>query len=126
VNIMQKIKPNFKEKDILTCSRVGIVILGLIALGVALVLKGIINSLMFAYAVYTAGLIPVVIAGFYKEKLKVTSWGAIVAVAGGGGTALIAKINNIKYLDLGALGISLVLLFTVSVIQNYACRRKAV
>ncbi len=126
VNIMQKIKPNFKEKDILTCSRVGIVILGLIALGSALVLKGIINSLMFAYAVYTAGLIPVVIAGFYKEKLKVTSWGAIVAVAGGGGTALIAKINNIKYLDLGALGISLVLLFTVSVIQNYACRRKAV
>jgi len=124
VNIVQKIKPGLKEKDILVISRSGIVVLGLIALAVALLLKGIINSLMFAYTVYTAGIIPVVIAGFYKEKLKITSWGAIIAVIGGGGTALVAKLNNIKYLDLYALGISVVLLFAVSMIQNYAKRRK--
>ena len=75
--------------------------------------------MMFAYTIFTAGLAPIVIAGFYKDKLKVTATGALAAIIGGGVTGLISKINNIKYLDLGALGISVVLLFTVSGIDRY-------
>jgi len=69
---------------------------------------------MFAYTIYTAGMIPIVIAGFYKDTLKVTSTGALAAIIGGGVAGLISKINNIKYLDLGALLIGVVLLFVVS------------
>ena len=82
------------------------------------------NSMMFAYTIFTAGLAPIVIAGFYKDKLKVTATGALAAIIGGGATGLISKINNIKYLDLGALGISVVLLFAVSWIDRYTRKQR--
>ncbi len=59
-----------------------------------------------------------VLAGFYKDKLKVTSLGALVALIGGGSVGLISKIFNIKNLDLGALILSGLLLLVVSVIHN--------
>ena len=119
VDVIHKIKPSITEDKLLIISKWGIIVLGLIALVVALLLKGIINSMMFAYTIFTAGLAPIVIAGFYKDKLKVTATGALAAIIGGGATGLISKINNIKYLDLGALGISVVLLFTVSWLDRY-------
>jgi len=126
-NFIGKIKPDLTEKQVLLISRTGVVVLGVLSLGLALFLKGIISSLMFAYTVFTAGVIPLVIAAFYKEKLKVTSLGALCAVIGGGGTALFAKLNAVKYLDLGALGISVALLLGVSLVQNYlSSRRKTV
>jgi Na+/proline symporter len=113
-------------------SKWGIVVLGLVALVVALLLKGIINSLMFAYTIYTAGLIPIVIAGFYKEKLRVTSLGALIAVVCGGMTGLIIKIytSGVKDADTAALLnlvpllISIVLLFAVSWIETYFRNKK--
>lgn len=118
VDVIHKFKPKLTEENLIIISRWGIVILGLVALSVALLLKGVISSLMFAYTVYTAGLIPVVIAGFYREKLKVTTTGALVAIIGGGATGLVSQINGIKYLDMGALGVSIVLLFAVSWIEQ--------
>jgi len=44
--------------------------LGLAALAVALSINNIINSLLLAYTIYTAGLVPVVIAGFWKSNSK--------------------------------------------------------
>ena len=114
MDVIHKFKPSISEHRLLVISKWGIVILGLVALTVALLLKGIITSLMFAYTIYTAGMIPIVIAGFYKDTLKVTSTGALAAIIGGGVAGLISKINNIKYLDLGALLIGVVLLFVVS------------
>lgn len=114
VDVIQKFKPSLSETSVLRISKLGIVILGLIALAVALMLKGIINSLMFAYTIFTAGLIPVVIVGFYNDKIKATSTGALAAIIGGGGLGLASKIWSIKYLDLGALLASLVLLLFVS------------
>ena len=124
VDVIHKIKPSITEDKLLIISKWGIIVLGLIALAVALLLKGIINSMMFAYTIFTAGLAPVVIAGFYKDKLKVTATGALAAIIGGGATGLISKINNIKYLDLGALGISVVLLFAVSWIDRYTRKQR--
>jgi len=123
-NFIGKIKSDLNEKQVLLISRAGVVVLGVLSLGLALFLKGIISSLMFAYTVFTAGVIPLVIAAFYKEKLKVTSLGALCAVIGGGGTALYAKLNAVKYLDLGALGISVALLLVVSLVQNYLSARR--
>ncbi len=58
------------------------------------------------------------IAGFYKNRLRVTSLGAMTALIGGGSTGLVSKLVDIKYLDLGALFISGLLVFVVSFIDS--------
>jgi len=118
VDIIKPFKPSLSQGKTLTLSRWGTVVLGASSLILALVLKGVINALLFAYTVYTCGLILPVIAGFYKGRLKVTSLGALVAVVGGGSAALISKVFGIKYLDVGGLLISALLLFVVSLIDN--------
>jgi SSS family solute:Na+ symporter len=118
VDIVGRFKPTLSQGKLLALSRWGIVFLGICSLLVALALKGVISSLLFAYTVYTAGVILPVLAGFYKDKLKVTSLGALAAIIGGGGMALVSKIFEIKYLDLGGLLASGVLLFLVSFIEN--------
>jgi SSS family solute:Na+ symporter len=131
-DVIHKFKPSITEDKLLVISKWGIVVLGLVALSVALLLKGIINSLMFAYTIYTAGLIPIVIAGFYKEKLRVTSLGALVAIVVGGTTGLIIKIytSGVKDADTAALlnlvplFVSIVLLFAVSWVERYFRKQK--
>ncbi|MGD9117381.1 MAG: sodium:solute symporter family protein [Dehalococcoidia bacterium] len=118
VDVVGRFKPSFSQEKLLSLSKWGIVLLGICSLLLALVLKGVISSLLFAYTVYTAGVILPVLAGFYRDKLKVTSLGALAAIIGGGGLALVSKIWGIKYLDLGGLLASGVLLFLVSFIDN--------
>jgi SSS family solute:Na+ symporter len=118
VDIMGRLKPSLSQDRLLTLSRWGIVGLGLASLLLALYLADIVTAILFAYAVYTAGLVLPVLAGFYKDKLKVTSLGALAAIIGGGGMALVSKLFEIKYLDLGGLLASGVLLFLVSFIDN--------
>jgi len=122
VDIVGWFKPSLSRGRIVSLSRWGIVILGIGSLILALVLKGVISALLFAYTVYTAGVILPVIAGFYKNRLRVTSLGAMAALIGGGSVGLISKLFDIKYLDLGALLVSGLLLFVVSFIDNQ--RRK--
>jgi len=118
VDIIKPLRPSLNEARILSLSRWGIVVLGLLSLVVAWRLGNIISALFFAYTVYTAGVILPVLAGFYKNKLKVTPAGALAAIVGGGSVALVSKILDIKYLDLGALLISALLLFVVSFISS--------
>ena len=122
VDIIGRFRPALSQREILTLSRWMIVVLGLGSLALALTLKGVINALLFAYTIYTAGLILPVIAGFYKNRLRVTAAGALAAIIGGGLAALISKLFDIKYLDLGSLVISVLLLFLVSFIDS---KRKA-
>lgn len=124
VDIVGRFKPSLSQKGVLSLSRWGIVVLGISSLVLALTLKGIINALLFAYAIYTCGLILPVIAGFYKDKLKVTPVGALAAIIGGGSAALAGKIFDIKYLDLGGLLVSGLLLFVVSFIDNKVKSKK--
>jgi SSS family solute:Na+ symporter len=118
VDVVGRFKPSLSQEKLLSLSKWGIVLLGICSLLLALVLKGVISSLLFAYTVYTAGVILPVLAGFYRDKLKVTSLGALAAIIGGGGLALVSKIWGIKYLDLGGLLASGMLLFLVSFIDN--------
>ena len=118
VDIVKRFKPSLSQSRVVTISRWGILVLGLGSLALAWRLGGVINSLLFAYTVYTGGLILPVIAGFYKNRLRVTPLGALVAVAGGGAAALVSKLFDIKYLDLGSLLISVLLLFVVSFVDN--------
>ncbi len=118
VDILKRFKPSLSEGETLYLSRWGIVGLGTASLILALTIKGVISALLFAYTIYTCGLILPVIAGFHKNKLKVTSLGALVAIIGGGSAALVSKLLDIKYLDLGGLLISVSLLFIVSFVDN--------
>jgi len=118
MDIVGKIKPSLSPGKKLIISRWGIVVLGIASLILALYLGDIITAILFAFTVYAAGLIIPVLAGFYRDRLKVTPMGALVAIVGGGSVAVISKLMGIKYLDLGALGISLVLLFAVSFIEK--------
>jgi len=118
VDIVKRFRPSLDQGRVLALSRWGILILGLVSLLLAWRLGGVIRALLFAYTIYTAGLILPVIAGFYRDRLKVTSVGALVAIGGGGATALVSKMLDIKYLDLGSLLVSVVLLFGVSLIEG--------
>jgi len=118
VDIIKPLKPKLDQGKILRLSRWVIAGLGVSSLILALALKGVISALLFAYTVYTCGLILPVIAGFYKKRLKVTPLGALVATIGGGSAALVSKLLAIKYLDLGGLLIAALLLFLVSLVEN--------
>jgi SSS family solute:Na+ symporter len=124
VDVIGYFCPPTEQKNILPRSRLIIASLGLCALVVALALKGIITSMLFAYTVYTAGVILPVIAGFCKNRLKITSSGALAALVGGGAAGIASKLMGVKYLDLVAMAISLVLLFLVSYIDRIRHRKK--
>lgn len=113
-DIAKKIFPSLTEKQTVLIARVAIIVVGVISLLLALMLDSVISSLMFAYVVYTGGVVVPVLAGFFRGKLKLTPLGAIAAVGGGGTAAVISKLFGVKYLDLGALAISALLLAVVS------------
>ncbi len=120
VDIVGQLKPSLSQKKMLALSRWGIVVLGVASLILAWRLQDIVDAILFAYTVYTGGLIMPILAGFYKDRLKVTPLGALVAIIGGGAAALISKLFGIKYLDLASLLVSLLLLFIVSLIDSRA------
>ena len=118
-DIFKKIHPSFDEGKTVLLTRLSTLVLGLIALGLAIALKGVISSLLFAYTIFTCGLVVPVIVGFYKAKLKVTSQGALAALIGGGVVGLMGKIPGLDIplkQDLGLIGfvLSALLLFVVS------------
>jgi SSS family solute:Na+ symporter len=123
MDIIGQLKPSLDRGKLLVISRWCIVGLGAASLLLAMYLGDIVNTILFAYTVYTGGLIMPILAGFYRDRLKVTPAGAMAAVIGGGGTALIAKLFSLKYLDLASLLISLALLFTVSFIDRRLIKR---
>jgi SSS family solute:Na+ symporter len=118
-DIIKRFLPSLSEKKTILLTRLNIIILGLLALGLAMILKGVISSLLFAYTIFTCGMVVPVIAGFYKEKLRVTPQGALAALIGGGVIGLMGKIPGLDIPlkgDLGLIGfaVSAVLLFGVS------------
>jgi len=118
-DIVKRVHPALDEKKTILLTRLSLVGLGLVALGLALALEEVISSLLFAYTIFTCGLVVPVIAGFYKGKLKVTPRGALAALIGGGIIGLLGQIPGLDIPlngDLGLIGfaVSAVLLFGVS------------
>jgi len=118
-DIIKRVYPVLDERKTLMLTRLSLIGLGFVALGLALTLKTVYESLLFAYTVFTCGLVVPVIAGFYKDKLRVTPLGALAALIGGGVIGLLGKIPGLDIPlkgDLGLIGfaVSAVLLFGVS------------
>jgi SSS family solute:Na+ symporter len=125
VDVGGRVFPNLDERKKLLITKIGVVVIGVLALLIAMQMKGIINTLLYSYTIFTSGIVIPVVAGFYKDKLRVNSWGAMAAIVGGGGTALGIKLaGNIKladgtliknaHLDLLGFGVCAILLFSVS------------
>jgi SSS family solute:Na+ symporter len=139
VDVIGKFRPTSSDTDVLPRSRWIILILGICSLIVALLLKGIISSLLFAYTVYTCGVTLPVIFGFFRDKLRITGNGALAALIGGGGMGLFSKLApyiddwlnldgtlaSVKYLELWALLASAALLFLVSYIDRQIKNKSA-
>jgi SSS family solute:Na+ symporter len=113
-DIVHRLSPGLSEKKMLGISRIGVVVIGILALILALRLGGVISSLLLAYTIFTSGVVIPVIAGFYRDKLKINSVGALAAIIGGGGTALAVKLIGASQFNLLGFGVCLVLLFGVS------------
>jgi len=135
VDVYKRVFPKMSERKTLMVSKIVVLIIGGLALLVALELKGIINSLLLAYTVFTSGVVLPVLAGFYKDKLRVNSIGAVVAIIGGGGTALAIKQlkithitlfgTSIGHMELLGFVVCLVLLFGVSWITRAVSRQQS-
>ena len=122
-DIIKRVHPALDERRTILLTRLSLIGLGLVALGLALTLKTVYESLLFAYTVFTCGLVVPVIAGFYKDKLKVTPRGALAALIGGGIIGLLGKTPGLEIPlkgDLGLIGfaVSAVLLFGVSFLNS--------
>jgi len=110
----------FKKKNV-NISRFGILVIGIVALLLALYVtnlekiigfSGILKTLQIAYTIFTAGLILPILFGFYKEKTKVTSKGAFFSLLLGGSISLIwlnfASQPYSEYAVLVGLGVSII------------------
>ena len=118
VDIYKRVFPKMGERKTLLVAKLAVIVTGGITLAIALRLNGIISSLLLAYTVFTSGVVLPVVAGFFKDKLRVNSIGAVTAVIGGGGTALGIKqlmhTGQFDPINLVGFGVCAVLLFGVS------------
>jgi len=122
-DVWGQVFPGTGEAKRLAVSRVGIVVIGTAALMVAVeTSRGVVDNLLLAYTVFTSGVVIPVLAGFYKDRLRVNSWGAMAAILGGGATGLVVELKHIDNLDLLGLGVCVVLLFTVSWVTRALAR----
>jgi len=118
LDIIKQFNPGLSEKQSMSYSRISMIVLGLGALILALELKGIITTITWAYTIFTTGVIVPVAFGFFKDKFRLTAFGALAAVIGGGLMGLSSKIfTQVKYLDIGAFLLAAVLLFSISAIE---------
>ncbi len=114
VDVGGKVFPHVAERRRLLATKWGIVVIGILATLVAMKSQGIISSLYNSYYIFTSGIVIPVVAGFYKDKLRVNSAGALAAIVGGGGTALVIKLAGVHHLELVGFGVCGILLFGVS------------
>ena len=121
LDIFRKASPNSSEKRLMLISRISVAVIGLSALVLAVSTPGIINTLMIAYTVFTSGLLLPVITGFYKERLGITSSGALAALVGGGVTAILLGQSY----PLMGMAVSAVLLFGISWLERGLRKRGA-
>jgi SSS family solute:Na+ symporter len=103
-NLVMKFRSRaLSEKTLLSLSRLAVVVLGLVSLGLALEFQGIIRLLLLGYSIYTGGLVVPVVLGFSGRRLRLNSTGAMAAILGGGGWVIFSRASVLIDLNLGEL-----------------------
>lgn len=114
LDLYRKARPSSGIPELMRTSRLGAVTIGLAALVLALAGSGIIAMLFSVYTIFTSGMLVPVIGGFYKEKLGLTSLGALTALVGGGITGILLG----KDYPMMGLAVSAFLLIAVSLLDR--------
>jgi SSS family solute:Na+ symporter len=80
------------ERAKLRLTRGLVLLVGVVAWGIAAFQEGIISSLLLAYTVFVGGVALPTLASFWKDRLGLSSVGALSAVVVGGGSALLLEL----------------------------------
>jgi SSS family solute:Na+ symporter len=83
-----------EEDRRLPLTRLFVVVLGGVAWGLASFQQGIISSLLLAYTVFVGGVALPTLGSFWKDRLGLTSTGALWAVVLGGATAVLGEFRE--------------------------------
>ena len=118
LDLYRKARPSSGIPELMRTSRIGAVIIGMAALALAMKSPGVIAVVFSVYTIFTGGMLVPVVTGFYKEKLGLTSMGALTALVGGGLTAIILAKSNPPFAPLG-IAVSAVLLILVSWLDRH-------
>ncbi|MBW1978675.1 MAG: sodium:solute symporter family protein [Deltaproteobacteria bacterium] len=78
----------------LKTTKAAVLILGGIAWLVASREQGIISSLLLGYTIFVGGVVFPTLGSFFKERLGITSAGALWAIVVGGGSAILGRISG--------------------------------
>jgi SSS family solute:Na+ symporter len=114
LDLYRKAKPSSGVPELMITSKMGALIIGMVALGLAMISPGIIAIVFAVYTIFTGGMLVPAVAGFYKELLGLTSKGALAALLGGGTTAIVLG----KSYPLLGMAVSVILLFSVSWLER--------
>lgn len=102
---------NLDKSSSLKFTRLLIIILGILSIGIALFVTSIISSLLFALTFFSGAFVVPVLTGLLKIKVNKTR--IVPAVLAGGLTALAGKIINVFYLDLAG-NIIIIMAFVIN------------
>lgn len=120
LDLYRKARPGASQSNMMTFSRIAALGIGAAALVLAVSIPSIIKTLLIAYSVFTGGLLVPVIAGFYRVRLGLTPSGALLALVGGGGTAVLAG----QSFPLLGFAVSAILLFGVSWLERRCLKQE--
>ncbi|NUP98878.1 MAG: hypothetical protein HUU35_03365, partial [Armatimonadetes bacterium] len=73
-------------------TRLAAAVIALLATGLALRAREIIPLLLFAYSIYSAGVVAPAMLGFWRRELRLSANGAVAAMVLGGGVALALQL----------------------------------
>ena len=93
LNVIGPLRKASKEEH-LRVTRGALLVVGFAAWIIASLQQGIISSLLLGYTVFVGGVVFPTLASFCRERLKITSTGAIWAIVVGGTTAILGKIDG--------------------------------
>ncbi len=107
------------DTHVVTLARGCIVVLGVLALLLALSFQGVIASLMFAYSVFTSGVVGPLLLGLFGNRLRLDGSAALLGMCVGGACGLMGAIPGLEvplkeHLPLIGLALSIVLTLTLS------------
>jgi len=121
-DVIARIHP-LDDRSAVLVARVCVVVLGGVALLLALELRGVISSLMFAYSVFTSGIVGPVLLGLLGGRLRPGAPAALAGMCCGGALGLLGAVPGLDvplrpHLALIGLGASVLIPLAVT-----ACRR---
>jgi Na+/proline symporter len=107
------IRPRDNNRLLKLC-QIMVIIIGGGSLILALLSPGLKETFVLGYSLFAAGLVVPVLFGFYQDKLRLKSQGAIVSMIGGSTTTLIGHVLHWKNPIIHGMAAGVFLLFLVS------------